>query len=150
MYREGVSTLIINKTNQILLVNLTSFEEQFYSIPGGGIEKGEDKIDAVYREIREEFGIDKKQLEIIDKSTTPVQFDFKTGPRIMHGAEYVGQERFFFLLKFIGEDNYIRIDESEVRKYLWADFSELDKYLLFEGQLDSVKKTLKSLLPKVF
>jgi ADP-ribose pyrophosphatase YjhB (NUDIX family) len=50
MYRKGVSALIINKNDEFLLVNLKSFEEKYFAIPGGGVEQGETLEDAVYRE----------------------------------------------------------------------------------------------------
>lgn len=41
LFRKGVSALIINRNQELLLVNLQSFETKFYVIPGGGIEEGE-------------------------------------------------------------------------------------------------------------
>jgi ADP-ribose pyrophosphatase YjhB (NUDIX family) len=55
MYRKGVSTLIINNRKEFLLVNLESFEEDKYAIPGGGIEEEESLEDAAYREIYDIF-----------------------------------------------------------------------------------------------
>ncbi len=55
MYRKGVSALIINKKQEFLLVNLASFEPQFFVIPGGGLEGDESLLDAAYREIEEEM-----------------------------------------------------------------------------------------------
>jgi ADP-ribose pyrophosphatase YjhB (NUDIX family) len=53
MYRKGVSALIVNENNEFLLVNLESFEEKYFAVPGGGIERGETLENAVYREMRE-------------------------------------------------------------------------------------------------
>jgi ADP-ribose pyrophosphatase YjhB (NUDIX family) len=41
MYRKGVAAIILNDKNQILLVNLITFKEDCYSIPGGGKEQNE-------------------------------------------------------------------------------------------------------------
>ncbi len=57
MYRKGVSALIVNKQDEFLLVNLLSFEERFFAIPGGGIDEGESFEDTAYREIHEELNI---------------------------------------------------------------------------------------------
>lgn len=54
MYRTGTSALIINKEEKLLLVNLESFEERFFAIPGGGLDEGEALEEAAYREIKEE------------------------------------------------------------------------------------------------
>lgn len=37
MFRTGVSALILNESDEPLLVNLESFEEQYFAIPGGGL-----------------------------------------------------------------------------------------------------------------
>ena len=47
MYRKGVSALIINKNKEFLLVNLESFREEFFAVPGGGIEQRETLENAV-------------------------------------------------------------------------------------------------------
>ena len=53
MYRKGVSALVINDQQEFLLVNLESFEERFFAIPGGGLDAGESLESAVYRELFE-------------------------------------------------------------------------------------------------
>lgn len=149
MYRQGVSVLIVNDKNEILLVNLTSFEHHFFAIPGGGIDGEESLEDAVYREVKEEIGIRKELLQMIGKTANSTRFDFKTGPRVMHGVEYVGQERHFFLVKFLGQDSDIKLAEDEVRKYVWSSYEDMSKYLQFEGQLETTQEMLKELAPEI-
>ena len=78
MYRKGVAAIILNLDNEILLVNLTSFEKHFFAIPGGGIDKGETKVEAIKRELFEELGIKENSLEIIKESRFPIKFKFNT------------------------------------------------------------------------
>ena len=65
MYRKGVACIIVNKNNEILLINLMSFEYQYFSLPGGGIDNGETKIDALKRELFEELGLEDNKYIII-------------------------------------------------------------------------------------
>ena len=51
-YREAVRAVII-KNNKILMVH--SINED-YKFPGGGIKRGENKIEALVREVEEETG----------------------------------------------------------------------------------------------
>jgi putative (di)nucleoside polyphosphate hydrolase len=148
MYRKGVSALIQNKNNEFLLVNLNSFEERFFAIPGGGVEEGESLEDAVYREIEEELGIHKQSLELMGKNDIPLQFRF-TVPKIKEGKEYAGSERYFFSFRFIGTDDEIVLQESEVRAYKWVSFGDLDKYLLFDGQLGESKREIREIFPEL-
>jgi len=148
MYRKGVSTLILNKDNEFLLVNLNSFEERFFAIPGGGVEEGESLESAVYREIEEELGIDKNSLELVGKNDTPLQFRF-TVPKVKEGKEYVGSERYFFGFRFVGVDDEIVLQESEVRAYKWVSFGDLDKYLLFDGQFEESVREIGEIFPEL-
>lgn len=144
MYRKGVSALIINNKEEFLLVNLNSFEERYFAIPGGGVEEGETLEDATYREIKEELGIDRNLLELIGESKNPLFTTFKT-PKIKDGIEYVGSERHFFGFRFIGNDQNIQLQPEEVRAYKWVSFSNLDKYLLFDNQLADTLEKIKEI-----
>ena len=147
MYRKGVSALIINKNQEFLLVNLVFFEEKYFAIPGGGIEEGETLEDAVYREIQEELGIEKKSLEFIDKSSIPLIFKFKAIKMSREGKEYAGSERYFSGFRFVGTDDEIKLQESEVRKYKWVPFTELKDFLLFDNQLEDTKEKILEIFP---
>lgn len=149
MYRKGVSALIINKNQEILLVNLEAFEERFFAIPGGGIEDGETREDAVYREINEELGIHKNVLELVGESSDPLHIIFKTGTLHRDGVEYDGMERYFFGFRFIGDATEIRCQEVEVRAYRWVTFRELKNYLLFDNQLEETIEKIREIFPEV-
>lgn len=145
MYRKGVSALIINSNNEFLLVNLISFEERYFAIPGGGLEDGETLEDAVYREVQEELGITANSLELVGKSDLPLQVIFKTPKINKKGEEYAGSERYFFGFKFIGNNNEIKLQEDEVRDYKWVSFADLNKYLLFDNQLNETVEKIKKI-----
>lgn len=147
MYRKGVSALIINKNYEFIIVNLNSFEEQFYAIPGGGVEEGESLKEAAYREVLEELGIEAKSLELVGKGEVPLQFTFKT-PKVREGVEILGSERHFFGFKFIGDDSEIKLQEDEVRAYKWVPFTELGKFLLFDNQLAEISEKLVEIFPQ--
>ena len=102
MYRKGVSALIINKDKEFLLLNLESFEEKYFAILGGGLEGDETLEQAVYREIREEVGVEKESLLFVNKSNNPLRFKFKEIKMFRDGKEYEGSERHFFGFNFIG------------------------------------------------
>lgn len=119
-YKNMNTKIMLNKVpkkEEFLLVNLVSFEEKYFAIPGGGIEEGESKEEAVYREIGEELGIEEKSLKLVGKSDTPVQITFKTIKMNREGKEYKGSQRYFFGFTFIGSDDKIFLEEDEVRSY---------------------------------
>ena len=135
MYRKGVSAIIINKKNEFLLVNLKSFEDKYFAIPGGGVEQKETLKDAIYREIKEELNIEEKSLLLIGKSDLPIMVKFKTIKFNDNGNEFDGMERYFFGFEFTGEDSEIKLQEVEIRSYKWVSYNDLKDYLLFDNQL---------------
>ncbi len=145
MYRKGIYAFILNNQNQLLLVNLTNYSENFwYSIPGGGLENNESEIDALYREIFEELGITKDKLQMIEKSDLTIKYKFKSGTLVRSDITYTGQEKHSFLLKFIGDESNIKIDTSEIRNYVWAEIENLTNCLYFENQLEQTLEILRT------
>lgn len=54
--REAGRAVVVDDEGLVALLHVTS--EKYYKIPGGGIEKGEDKLAALKRECVEEIGCD--------------------------------------------------------------------------------------------
>lgn len=65
--------------------NRKDFQE-YYTFPGGGLEKGETEEEGVIREIKEEFGIDVKVVKKL--------YEMK--------SEKFNQKEYFFLCEYIG------------------------------------------------
>lgn len=149
MYRKGVSALIVNKSNEFLLVNLESFEDKYFAVPGGGVEGNETLEAAVYREIQEELGIEKKSLELVGQGDTPLCFAFKVIKVARDGKEYEGSERHFFGFRFIGNDDEIKLQKGEVRSYKWVPFGKLHTHLLFDDQLKDTSEKIAEIFPLV-
>lgn len=150
MYRKGVSAIIINKNDEFLLVNLKSFEDKYFAIPGGGVEQGETLEDAAYREIYEELGIGKEFLQFVGQSNTPIKFKFKVIKMFRDSKNYEGSERYFFGFRFVGTDNEIKLKDDEVRLYKWIPFVQLRDYLLFDEQLKDTQEKIKEIFTDFF
>ncbi len=149
LFRKGVSALVMNNKNEFLLVNLESFKDHFFAIPGGGLDANESIGDAAYREIQEELGITKQSLKLIGVCKEPLQFIFKTKKLYRDGIEYDGSERYFFGFKFIGNDSEIKLQEGEIRSYKWVSYEKLKDHLLFDNQLKDTQEKLLELFPFV-
>jgi 8-oxo-dGTP pyrophosphatase MutT (NUDIX family) len=145
MYRQGVSALIVNENDEFLLVNLESFKARYFAVPGGGVEQGETLENAIYREIREELGIEKKSLQLVGQSSVPLRFKFKVIKMIRDGNNYEGSERYFFGFRFVGANNEIKPKIGEVRFYKWIPFVQLKDYLLFDEQLKDTQEKIKEI-----
>ena len=145
MYRRGVAALIMNTKQEILLVNLISFEEKYFAVPGGGQDEDETLQEAAYREIKEELNINKSDLELVGISNTPVIIEYKKNKLIRNGISYEGQERYYFGFRFTGNEKSIHPNDGEVRSFKWVSIKDLSKYLLFENQLEDTLEKVREM-----
>ena len=69
--RNGVGIVILNKQNKIFVAKRIDNPRNFWQMPQGGVDEGEDFLSAAYRELEEETSI--KNVELIteiDEITT--------------------------------------------------------------------------------
>ena len=76
------------KDNQILLANSQRFPAKFYSVLAGFVEPGETLEECVKREVREEVGIDVKNIRYFGSQPWP----FPDSLMVAFTAEYAGGE----------------------------------------------------------
>ncbi|ADL50070.1 NUDIX domain-containing protein [Clostridium cellulovorans] len=84
----GVRVFILDESERILLVKHSYESEEFWVIPGGGVEAGELTRDSGIREVKEETGLD---VEIVRLLWTVEEISDK-------GMSYVN----YFLGKIVG------------------------------------------------
>lgn len=60
--RKASRAIVFNEANKIALLNVS--KDNYHKLPGGGIEKDEDIITALRRELMEEVGV---EIDILDE-----------------------------------------------------------------------------------
>ena len=58
MWVGGVRVIVVDDEKKILMVRQHHEERDIWMVPGGGIEEGENSIQASIREVKEETGLD--------------------------------------------------------------------------------------------
>jgi len=67
--REAVRAVVFDKDERIALLHVS--KENYYKLPGGGIENTENKMNALERECKEEIGCD---IEVINEIGSIVEY----------------------------------------------------------------------------
>lgn len=129
-YRKGVGIMLFN-SNKKVFVGKRIDNTKAWQMPQGGIEYNEDTIEAMKRELQEETGI--TSIKIIKQSFLEHTYDLPEHLiRKLWNGKYKGQKQSWFLVKFLGEDNEIKLDQRnpEFNDWKWVNVQELTKLIV--------------------
>jgi putative (di)nucleoside polyphosphate hydrolase len=99
-----------------------------WQMPQGGIDEGEKPRDAAFRELWEETGISKDMVTLVDKTEDWVTYDLP--PELLGKVwkgKYRGQKQKWFLMRFDGPEDAIRIDSDhpEFSRWKWIGAADM-------------------------
>jgi len=129
--RSGVGIVVVNKKNEIFVAKRIDNPKNFWQMPQGGIDEGENFLSAAYRELKEETSITKVELiKELDGFTTYELPDHLLG--IIWKGKYKGQKQKWFVMKFMGEDSEINIKtkKPEFLEWKWIGLESLTKVVV--------------------
>jgi len=126
--RKGVGVALINNNNQIFVAKRIDNPNDFWQMPQGGIDKGENPMEAALRELKEETSI--KSVKLIRQINDEITYylpDSLLG--IIWKGKYKGQTQKWFVLRFIGNETEINIKTKnpEFLDWKWIDLKDLTK-----------------------
>ena len=124
--RSGVGIVVLNKKNQIFLAKRIDNPKNFWQMPQGGIDHGEEFFEAAIRELEEETSIKTVSLiKELDRLTTYLLPDHLVG--IIWKGKYKGQKQKWFVVRFDGEENEININTKnpEFLDWKWVNIDNL-------------------------
>ena len=96
--RSGVGIILLNNENKVFVAKRIDNPKNFWQIPQGGVDKGEDFLKAAFRELEEETSIKSvKLVKELDGTTTYDLPDRLLG--VIWKGKYKGQKQKWFLMK---------------------------------------------------
>jgi len=128
-YRPCVGIMLANRQGQVFVgQRIDSKEGDAWQMPQGGIDAGESPEVALVRELGEETGIVADLVDIIARSKTEHLYDLPdelVGK--LWGGRYRGQRQSWFLVRFKGQDEDIRIAtrHPEFSAWRWVEAEQL-------------------------
>jgi len=93
-----------------------------WQFPQGGVNRGEPVEGALYRELREEIGLDREDVEILGSTQGWLRYRL---PRQYVRDRCIGQKQRWYLLKLIGAESKLRFDltnQPEFDRWRWTDY----------------------------
>ena len=147
--RSGVGIVVLNKRNQIFLAKRIDNPKNFWQMPQGGVDEGEDFYKAAIRELEEETSIKTVSLiKEIDGLTTYFLPDHLIG--IIWKGKYKGQKQKWFVVRFNGEEKEININTKhpEFLDWKWVNIENLTDQIV-EFKIHVYKK-IQEELKKIF
>ena len=129
-YRKGVGMMVFNNDKKIF-VGKRIDNQKAWQMPQGGVDENEGCLSAAKRELYEETGI--QSIRVIEKSKEKYTYDL---PEYLLGkiwkGKYKGQRQRWFLIKFLGPDSEINLNQKcpEFNEWKWVDIDELPKIIV--------------------
>ncbi len=144
--RNGVGIVLLNKENKIFVGKRVDNPSNFWQMPQGGVDNGENFLDAAYRELEEETGI-KKNVELIQEIEGTMTYEL---PGHLLGVvwkgKFKGQKQKWFLMRYDGNNSDINI-ETENPEFL--DWKWIDLNMITDVVVDFKLHIYKELKEKV-
>ncbi|WGV14787.1 RNA pyrophosphohydrolase [Fuscovulum ytuae] len=127
-YRPCVGVTLINDKGEIFAGQRLDSTVPAWQMPQGGIDDGEKPRAAALRELWEETGVTADLVDFVAKTPDWVTYDLP--PELLGkvwGGKYRGQRQKWFLFRFIGTDDQIRIDSDhpEFSRWRWIGAAEM-------------------------
>jgi putative (di)nucleoside polyphosphate hydrolase len=147
--RSGVGIVVLNKENKVFVAKRIDNPKNFWQMPQGGVDEGEDFLKAAYRELEEETSI--KSVELIKELDGTITYEL---PDRLLGliwkGKYRGQKQKWFLMRFVGSDSEINIKTKhpEFLEWKWVELDKITdlvvdfKLHVYKEVKDKVKKIL--------
>lgn len=123
-YRPCVGICLMNRQNKVFVGERIDTQGA-WQMPQGGIDAGEDYLQAALRELQEETGIPQDSVALLRIADHQIKYDLPDDmiARLWNGA-YRGQIQNWVALRFLGDDNTIDLQAhipAEFSRWQWVD-----------------------------
>ena len=143
--RTGVGIIVLNNNNQVFVGKRKDNPGDKWQMPQGGVDKGEDFIAAMRRELIEETSI--KNIKILKEIHNMYQYELPNNlVGIIWKGKFRGQRQKWFITKFLGKDDEINLDTQYPE---FIDWKWIDPQKLPEVVVDFKKELYLSLLKEI-
>ena len=129
--RIGVGAIVLNNKNKIFVGKRKDNPVNKWQMPQGGINKNENFLTAMKRELHEETSI--KSIQIIKELDEWFQYELpKNLVGIIWKGKFRGQKQKWFVVRFTGKESEINLktEHPEFIEWKWVEMDELPKIIV--------------------
>ena len=129
--RTGVGIIVLNTNNKVFVAKRIDNAKNFWQMPQGGVDEGEDFLKAAYRELEEETSI--KSVELIKELDGTITYELPERLLgIIWNGKYKGQKQKWFLMRFTGEEKEINIKTKnpEFLEWKWVELDQITELVV--------------------
>ena len=129
--RSGVGIVVLNKENKVFVAKRIDNQKNFWQMPQGGVDEGEDFLKAAYRELEEETSI--KNVELIKELEGSITYELPDRLLgIIWKGKYRGQKQKWFLMRFTGQEEEINVKTKnpEFLDWKWIDLDQITEVVV--------------------
>tara|TARA_B100001093_G_scaffold504586_1_gene560630 strand:- start:957 stop:1427 length:471 start_codon:yes stop_codon:yes gene_type:complete len=129
--RIGVGAIVLNKNNLVFVGKRKDNPIDKWQMPQGGVDKNENFVAAMKRELLEETSI--KNIEILKEIEGTFEYEL---PKNLLGkiwkGKYRGQKQKWFIVKFIGNENEVNLKTKhpEFIEWKWITIEKLPEVIV--------------------
>jgi len=123
--RGEVVFCVVRPNGKIIAITCKEYPKGVYRIPTGGIGQNEDVIEAIYREVKEELGLDVE----ISAFAGVIRIRFE------HKNEYIMFYSYVFILNEIGGELLRDASDDEISEVMEVDLDGLERIVRTLGEV---------------
>jgi putative (di)nucleoside polyphosphate hydrolase len=119
-FRANVGIVLTGDAGQVFLGGRVG--GRGWQFPQGGVNRGEQVEAALFRELKEEIGLEPHDVRILGSTGGWLRYRL---PRQYVRDRCIGQKQRWFLLKLVGDESRLRFDSTdtpEFDRWRWTDY----------------------------
>jgi len=150
-YRANVGIILCNGEGLLLLAGRIG--RNGWQFPQGGLQQGESAEEAMFRELKEEVGLDADDVEILGSTSDWLKYRLpKKFVRRGSLPLCIGQKQRWYVLRLVGSEQNVQLDASdspEFDRWRWVEFwHPVNEVIYFKRRVYA--RALHELGPHIF